>query len=196
MPLGRSGSRNGGGGPSDWPPRGLDSELGAGSLVRRPRGEIWRDELDGRPRRHRRLGGGGRFGPRYRRLKVGFFGARPTEFSPQCVVAVGHCRSPSLSDDADVGHSQVSTKPAPAHRIRPSGCAASVQQTQVNGDSVAPATIECGLRIEWRAGDRGRGLRHRTDRERILAPGAHVPQSRLLQTLSRRCNGGSIPTMA
>jgi hypothetical protein len=35
--------------------------------------------------------GRGRFGLRCRRLVVGFFGTRPAELFPQCVVAVGHC---------------------------------------------------------------------------------------------------------
>ena len=94
---------------------------------------IRRDEVDRRPGGHRRLGGSGRFGPRCRRLEVGFFRACPAEFSPQCVVAVGHYRSPSVSDDAVVDHSQVSTTPGPTHRIRRPGCAATVQQIPTTG---------------------------------------------------------------
>jgi len=58
-------------------------------IGRRARAAILRDEVDGRSRRYRRLGR--RLRLRRRRLEVGFLGTRPTEFPPQCVVAVGHC---------------------------------------------------------------------------------------------------------
>jgi len=97
----------------------------------RSRAGIWCDVVDRRPRRHRRLGGRGRVGLRCRRFEVSIFGARPAEFSPQCVVAVGHCISPPRSDDADVGPSQVSTTPGLVHRIPRPGCAATVQQIPI-----------------------------------------------------------------
>ena len=85
-----------GGGPSGWLPRGPGSEArrlrhphGAGrgsplsssvcSLVGEPRGEIRRDEVDGRPRGHRRFGGSWPVRAWRGRLEVGFFGAgRPS----------------------------------------------------------------------------------------------------------------------
>jgi len=98
-------------------------------LRRRALATIGWDEVDRRPRRCRRFGSNGRFGLRCRRLVIRIFWARPAEFSPQGVVAVGHYTSPSLSDDADIGHFQVSITPDQLLRMRGPGCAVTAQQT-------------------------------------------------------------------
>ena len=80
-----------------------------------------RNEINRRPARRRRVGGGRRFGrpgPPCARLVVRLLRTRPPKLSPQGVVTVGHCKFLlQLSDDANVGRSQVSTIP---HQDTPS----------------------------------------------------------------------------
>jgi hypothetical protein len=76
------------------PPAGWRRSAVAVFFCRRGRATIRRIEVDGRPRPYRWVGGSGRARLRSRWLEVGLFAARPAEFPPQCVVAVGHCRPP------------------------------------------------------------------------------------------------------
>ena len=136
----------------------------------RARATIWRDEVDRRPRRHRRLGGRGRFGLRCRRLVVGFFGARPAEFSPQCVVAVGHCT-------ISFGVRRRGCRPLSS--INYTGSAPSHTATRVRRDASSKhyswvATADDGLVTRRRysgnrTGDRGRSTPRRADRRRTTA---------------------------
>src|SRR6476660_502192 len=75
-----------------------------------------RNEINRRPARRRRVGRGRRFArpdPPCLRLVVRLLRTRPPKLSPQGVVTVGHCKVLlQLSDDANVGRSQVSTMPA------------------------------------------------------------------------------------
>lgn len=92
-------------------------------LWRRTRRSFGRHVVDGRSRWHGRHGGGRRIRLRFGRLVVRFLRARPTEFSPQCVVAVGHlhisfalrrrlCRPPS-----SINYSWAASR-NPATRVR------------------------------------------------------------------------------
>src|SRR6476659_2740296 len=79
-----------------------------------------RTEINRRPARRRRVGGGRRFArpdPPCLRLVVRLLRTRPPKLSPQGVVTVGHCKFVlQLSDDPNVGRSQVSTM---AHQDTP-----------------------------------------------------------------------------
>ena len=114
VPPGRSGSRNGGGGPSDGPPSGPGRHSAPCGPGWRPVGPRSRPsqpvgwfgagsggtKSTGGRKGTCRWGRRTRFGPSLPAAGSRSLRDPSTEVFPQCVVAVGHCMSPSVSDHA------------------------------------------------------------------------------------------------